>query len=183
MKGSPLFLSGDSRKPSSSTTEAAQRSTKAEPLKIMRLDFDETQRLTNNIIAILQVNGAMTLDSIAAKAGVQKVHAARVLDILTTTPILSVVREEDNEKGTCYLYQYCEGKKLPIPVSLKTLRSDISEEMKAISETYESVSQLRAVLSRPSKGIKDDVALKALLENILDKEKIEIINSVNKADT
>ena len=172
-----------SNKPSSSAAEAPQGSMKAESFPLERLNFEETQNLANSIIAILQINGALGLDSIAAKASVHKVHAARVLDILTTTPIVSVVREEDSENGTRHLYQYCQGKKLPIPVPLNSLRTEISEEMKAISDTYESVSQLRDILSRPSKGVKDDMALKSFLEKILDKEKINSADGVNKTQT
>lgn len=170
-------------KPSSSSVEATQASMENENFQLRRLNFEETQKLTNNIIAILQINGALTLDSISAKAGVHRVHVAHVLDILSTTPIVSVVREEDSDNGTRHLYQYCEGKKLPLPVPLNSLRTDIREEMKAISDTYESVSQLRDILSRPSKGVKDDMALKSFLEKILDKEKIDSVDSVNKKQT
>ena len=183
MEGSPSSPSSAPIEASSSTDNVAQRPVKAKPLEVKRLSFEETQELTNRIISFLQVSGPMTLDSIAASVDIQKVHVARILDILSTTPIVSVVREEDNNEDTRYLYQYCEGKKLPMPVSLKTLRADISKEMKGISETYESVSQLRAFLSRPSKGLKDDMALKALLENILDKEKINSIDNVNISDS
>ena len=183
MEGSPPSPSGAAGEASSSTSYVAQQPAKVESTGVKRLNFEETQKLTNSIISFLQISGPMTLDSIAASVDVQKVHAARILDILSTTPIVSIVREEENEEDTRCLYKYCEGKKLPMPVSLKTLRTDISEEMKGISETHESVSQLRSILSRPSKGLKDDMALKALLENILDKEKINSIDNVNINDS
>ena len=116
-----------------------------------RLSWDETSALTENIVAALQTGGSQTLPELAVACGSDEIYVSRVLDILVTTPLVSVKvsPHEDDSAGNKVMYTYCEGKVLPYPVKLKTLLSDINEEMKAISNTYESLGELRKLLLVP----------------------------------
>ena len=144
--------------------------------KISRLPRDELKDLTNNIISTLQVNGPQTLQNLVDALNANKVPISRVLDVLLSTPLLSVTKATDSAK---IVYRYCHGKKLPTSINMKSLRSDISYEMNALSETYELLIHLRSVCANINELRRNSNSSSSIPFNMdLEKELLECVEHV-----
>ena len=148
--------------------------------KISRLPRDELKELTNNIISTLQVNGPQTLQNLVDTLNANKVHISRVLDVLLSTPLLSVSKATDSTK---VLYRYCHGKKLPTSINMKSLRSDVSYEMTALSETYELLIHLRSVCANINELKRNSNSSSSIPFNMdLEKELLECVEHVKQLE-